>query len=202
MIALIYENFLILKKQIAMASILLLMSIVPSIMYSDYIFLVFSTILISMLPITACVYENESKMIKVLLSMPISRATFVGSKYISTLILSGIGFVLNFFFYFTRQQNFLISFVLSLVCFLIGTTLMNIMLPLVFKYGVERAKFLLVCIMIVLGAIGSFVYKTGLLKLINIEISLVIIFGIGCYFVIYFISYVLSTKLYSRIDII
>jgi len=201
MIGLIYENFLILKKQILMASILLILSLIPSIMINDYIFFIFSTILISMLPITAFVYENDSKMIKVLLSMPINRKTFITSKYLSTLLLCLIGFIMNFVYMFIRSKNLLVSFVLSLLCFIIGTTLMNVMFPLVFKYGVEKAKFLLVCIMIFLGFIGFYIYKL-IPFLPTISTSTIILICIFIYFFIYIISYLLSIKFYSKIEII
>ena len=205
MFGLIYENFLILKKQILMASLLLIFSLIPSIMYSDYIFMIFSTILVSMLPITACVYENESKMIKVLLSMPIDRKTFVISKYLSTFILCGIGFIMNFIYYLVRQQNFILSLALSLACFIIGTTLMNVMFPLVFKYGVEKAKFLLICIMIGLASIIGIIYKiVGFnIMIIPKEMFTYIGFGIFCiYILIYMISISTSVRSYKKIDII
>lgn len=198
---LIYENFLILKKQILMSCILLLFAIIPSIKISSYIFFILSTILISMLPITAFVYENESKMIKVLLSMPINRNIFVKSKYLSTLILSTIGFIINFLFTIIVEKNVLMSVIIATLCFIIGTTLMNIMLPLIFKYGVEKAKFILVCIMIFISLIGFYTYK--ILRLLPIlSISTVIIISIFIYFIIYLISYLLSIKFYSKIEIL
>ena len=201
MFGLIYENFLILKRQILMASILLALSIIPSVMFNDYIFFIFSTILVSMLPITACVYENDSKMIKVLLAMPISRVEFVLAKYISTFLLSAIGFVINLIYMLIRGKAFNLSLVLSLSCFLIGTTIMNVMFPLVFKYGVEKAKFLLVCIFIILAAIVGPSYEKIFALIDAMAFWKLGVIVLIAYFVIFAISIIRSTLSYYRIDI-
>ena len=197
---LLFENFIILKKQILMASILLILSIIPSIMINEYIFFIFSTILISMLPITAFVYENDSKMIKVLLSMPIDRKIFVKSKYLFTLLLCIVGFTMNFLFMLLKSKDFLMAFIVAIIAFIIGTTLMNIMFPLVFKFGVEKAKFILVCIMIFLGMIGYFLFTIRQIFMpINIS-HLLLLIGI-IYVFIYFVSYLISIKVYDKIEI-
>lgn len=201
MFGLIYENFLILKRQILMASILLALSIIPSVMFNDYIFFIFSTILVSMLPITACVYENDSKMIKVLLAMPISRVEFVLAKYISTFLLSAIGFVINLVYMLIRGKAFNLSLVLSLSCFLIGTTIMNVMFPLVFKYGVEKAKFLLVCIFIILAAIVGPSYEKIFALIDAMAFWKLGVIVLVAYFIIFAISIIRSTLSYYRIDI-
>lgn len=197
---LIYENFLILKRQILMASILLIFAIIPAIKINPYIFFIFSTILISMLPITAFVYENESKMIKVLLSMPIDRKIFVTSKYLSTLILSGIGFLINFLFTIIVEKDLIMALIISSLCFVIGTTLMNIMLPLIFKFGVEKAKFILSCILIFILMIGYFIFTIkSNLPVMNMPIFIISLIII--YLLIYIISYIFSVKSYRKIEI-
>lgn len=156
---LIYENFYILKKQFMLSFVLLFICGVMSVVVNPYIFYAMSTILVSMLPITAMVFENESKLTKVIITMPIDRKDFVKSKYISTFMLGIINFIINILFMLITTSNGLQSLIFSAISFLIGMTVMNIMFPLIFKFGVEKAKFILGCILMSFFTICFILYK-------------------------------------------
>ena len=197
---LIYENFYILKKQFMLSFILLFICGIMSVVISPYIFYAMSTILVSMLPITAMVYENESKLTKVIITMPVDRKDFVKSKYISTFILGIINFIINLLFMLITTRNGLQSLIFSTISFLIGMTVMNIMFPLIFKFGVEKAKFILGCILMSFFTICYILYKFRefLPTISQYYILFAIIFVPA---VIFFISYKLSIKFFNETEI-
>ena len=197
---LIFENFYLLRKQFSLASILLIICGVASYFTSPFIFMGMSTMLVSMMPITVMVYElEESRMMKIISTMAVSKKEIVLSKYILTNILSLFSFVINTVFLFVSTKNILMSIFSSLAIFFLGVIVIEIMLPLIFKYGVEKGRTLLLVIIMVLGAVVSLIVKQ---IAITKALFLGIIIGVPIiYILINLVSYFISLKIFEKSEL-
>ncbi len=111
-------------------------------------------ILSATLPITALAYDEKAKWDKYALTMPVSREDMVLSKYVLSLILSGLGFVLSFVIHWYISNNILDSLALSGAFMGVGILLFSLVLPLMFKFGVEKGR-LLMFLVVLLPVIGG-----------------------------------------------
>lgn len=197
---LIFENFYLLRKQFILASILLVICGVASYFTSPFIFMGMSTMLVSMMPITVMVYElEESRMMKIISTMAVSKKEIVLSKYILTNILSLFSFVINTIFLFISTKNILMSVFSSLAIFFLGVIVIEIMLPLIFKYGVEKGRTLLLVIIMVLAAVVTLIIK-------QITVTKLLFMGIiigvpVIYLLMNIISYFISLKIFEKSEL-
>lgn len=195
---LIYENFYLLKKQFFLSGILLILCAILSIMINPYIFFAMSTILVSMLPITACVYENEHNLTKIILTMPINKKDFVQSKYICTLIMGIINFFINLLFMLILTNNLLKCLIFSFISFIISMLLMAYMFPLIFKYGVEKAKGILsISLVVICIILFSFIKVLKLISISNYIIIILLILPL----VLFYVSYKISVKNFENLEL-
>lgn len=115
-----------------------------------------------MLPITALAYDERSKWDKYALTMPISRNKLVLSKYILTLILLVAAFIVcvltSIFF---TDTSFTEIVLVNLVTFSIGILMMSFILPIMFKFGVEKGRILMMIILFTPTAIIMLLSKVG-----------------------------------------
>lgn len=197
---LIYENFYLLRKQFKLAGILLLICGIVSYFASPFVFMGMSTMLVSMMPITVMVYElEESRMMKIISTMAVDKKEIVLSKYILTNILSLLAFIINVIFLFISTKNVLLSLFSSLAIFFLGVIVIEIMLPLIFKYGVEKGRTLLLAIIMVLGAVSTIVIE-------KITISTALIMGVVIgvpilYILMNIFSYMISLKIFKKSEL-
>ncbi|WP_312651479.1 ABC-2 transporter permease [Aminipila sp.] len=155
---LILKDFLSLKKQILPMLLFFSVYFVISIMTENSSFLTgVIMIFCAMLPITALSFDDRAGFAKYALTMPISRNTLVIGKYVMALILMVVGGI------FSLLVNALIGnmpFVESLfsvaVTMLIGSLMISISLPPIFKFGVEKGRFIMIGIVMIIGFLGGF----------------------------------------------
>lgn len=94
-----------------------------------------------MMPITALGYDEKAKWDKYALTMPISRNDLIISKYLLGMVLSCFGFVLNFVFsLFIGFSSYKESFILSMLLLSAGFFFLSLVMPPMFKYGVEKGR--------------------------------------------------------------
>lgn len=156
-------------------------------------------ILAAMLPITAMAYDEKAKWDKYALTMPITRRDLVLSKYFLgigfSILAFGINILLNFLLgYYPTKEIFILSAALLGASFLFLT----LVLPVMFKYGVEKGRIVMMLLIFSPTAVALLLQKSNfappsqafLDKLIYI-VPLVLIALLG-------LSMILSIQFYQK----
>jgi len=161
---LILKDFMNLKRQY---KVLLLMSVFfivmsltgdNSAMFSGVI-----SILLVMLTITTTSYDEQSKWDRYALTMPVSRSDLVIGKYIMGLILSIAAFIVNVVFQIVTGSG-TIQYVLTVSAALFGAGLflLCIILPIMFRFGVEKGRLLMMLILFIPSGAIALLSKIGI----------------------------------------
>lgn len=170
-------------------------------------------ILCSMMVITTMGYDNFAKWDKYALTMPVTRRDIVLSKYLLMLILTGIGVILSLLFSFgfgIVKYNLNVLETLEANGLILAVYLIfgSIILPLLYKFGVEKARILMILCFLLptfvvivggkilkhLGISFSGGYSYYILKYSPIIISIIMILSLV-------ISYIISLKIYCKKDL-
>ena len=105
-------------------------------------------LLFAMLAVTALAYDERAGWDKYALTMPISRRDLVVSKYLLGVLLSFAGLLLNLVFQLVFVKAALVDGLLvSLALFGVGLFFLALMLPINFKWGVEKGRILTMVIL-------------------------------------------------------
>jgi hypothetical protein len=163
----------------------------------------FIILLSVMSAITSFSYDSLAKWDRYALSLPVTRREIVGSKYLLSLCLCGSAAVTSFLIasiilQFSPVEGFsLIYHLLSigaLIC--VALVFSAILLPLIFKFGVEKSRIFMLAIfaaptaaVIVLDKAGVSLPSNGPPKLLIVALPLIII-------LIYYLSYQLSVRIF------
>lgn len=208
MTGLLLKDMYSLSKNIKQYGLSCIVFIVLAFYMKSSVYYVYMVILMAtMLIFTALTNDEMSKWDKYALTMPIARREIVLSKYAlftmlllsATLVSSVIGLVMTYFMSFESAKTILITSIsgAGISCFLI-----SIMLPLVFKYGVEKGRILLYVVI----AIPTFLVAGGSKLLVKLNIAIPTLSQIKPYLyflpalvlAILFISYKVSLSIYEK----
>lgn len=166
------------------------------------------------IPINALAFDEKSKFEKYALTMPISRKELILSKYLLGIILGFvcliIGFLLNIIsYYFLDIVITSKSIIIMFTYFFVTIIILFITLPIFFKYGTQKARFVLFAIfsipfLVILIAktakfdfnkVSNYIENSWLTSLgIYSILALVIVFTL----VIFIISLLISYKIYEK----
>ena len=125
-----------------------------------------------MMPISSMSYDEAGQWYRYAFSLPIPRRTLVLSKYVlgflvslGGLVVSAIGNII--ILALTNGQNALESW-LAIIGFLeLGVIFLSIIIPILFKYGVEKGRLLIVVIAVIpsllVALLGSTLKTSGTL---------------------------------------
>nr|WP_245156634.1 ABC-2 transporter permease [Clostridium aminobutyricum] len=142
----IIKDFLNLKKQAVPIGAFLILYFVISALSGDSTF--FAGVLMmsfAILPITALAYDDRANWNKYALTMPISRQMLVVSKYLMALILLGIGgLTILLFNTFFGNYNLHEGLLATCTMMFIGVLIFSISLPLNYKFGTEKSRYILI----------------------------------------------------------
>lgn len=140
---LIIKDLYNLSKQYKIILILVVFYIVISFSNEDSsIFGGVVTILMVMQLITALAYDEKSKWDRYALAMPVSRSDLVLSKYLLGGILLAIAFAANFIFCMASGSGPVETLVISVTMTGVGSFFMFLTLPFLFKFGVEKGRYI------------------------------------------------------------
>lgn len=119
---------------------------------------VFFTMFTGMMPITALSFDERSKWSGYAVSLPVTRAASVISKYLLGLIFIVPIAIYNFIVYLIdngiQADNVVSGGILYTVLISsVGIILLSIMLPLMFKFGTEKGRIVLILIYVFFGAV-------------------------------------------------
>lgn len=151
--ALVLKDFYVLWKQMRMfLLIMILLSVVGGIFNS-----VFVVVWCAMLPYTAMAYDERSHWDQLAAMMPYSKRDIVLSKYVLGWLCMAAAMVLSLVFQtaasaFTHESPTLSALAMS---FLGGVIALDITLPMVLRFGVERGRWGFMVIIFGVAALGG-----------------------------------------------
>ena len=151
MSGLIVKDFLILRK--TLRSYLLILAIYVAVAFLGYWSASFvggfMMVMVAMLPMNVFAYDKQAKWDVYGLSLPVGRTKTVAARYLAVLIMFAasavlttvLGVALNIA---GRMEERLEEYLLSCaICVVIAMLINAIMLPLLYKFGPERARIML-----------------------------------------------------------
>ena len=161
-----------------------------------------------MIMISSFSYDNFNRWDAYSISLPNGRKNSVKSKYITTilmtLVVSIITIILSFIISYVNTQTINYEQILvTMFGTIFGTLLvLTIMYPIIYKFGVEKARigiFLLVFGIIIIGSLlANFVNLSNILKSLSfLEDYLIIILIIVAIIMVYG-SYKISEKIFNK----
>ena len=139
---LIIKDFLNLKRQAKIIGVIVVFYFLLSMTSKDSnMFGTMILFLFAMMPVTAISYDERANWDKYGLTMPVSRADMIISKYILGLILSTLVLILNFIVQLllgTKMNTENIMSIFSIFC--LSIIFFSVLLPIMFKFGVEKGR--------------------------------------------------------------
>lgn len=157
-------------------------------------------------------YEEKNKMHLLNISLPVDRKALCASKYLTGVIyafastlLATLGTSISTVLHLTHTGEWSISFILQMMCILLGTALVYnaVILPVIIYFGALQMKyiaFFLYCsafaIVGILGSGDNIKMMQGFMQntLSHYSVLIVLVMSI----IIYTISYIISIGLYNR----
>lgn len=127
------------------------------------------TIILSLSSITSMTYDDMSKWDRYALTMPISRKDIVVSKYILSILLSIVSILVSVtisYLLIITQKNNIESKELLLTAYILffsSLAYISIMLPLIFKFGVEKSRILFIAVIAIITMLFFMLFSNGLL---------------------------------------
>ena len=158
MSGLIVKDFLILRK--TLRSYLLILAIYVAVAFLGYwpdsFVGGFMMVMVAMLPMNVFAYDKQAKWDVYGLSLPVGRTKTVAARYLAVLIMFAasavlttvLGVALNIA---GRMEEYLLS---CAICVVIAMLINAVMLPLLYKFGPERARIMLFGVMGVIALVA------------------------------------------------
>lgn len=174
-------------KSMIFILLVLAFALIPSSGVEGYI--IMSGILCSMMIITTFSFDDQSKWLKYAMVMPVTKKDIVISKFIVLLIFSAIGAVTGLVIgaiggaivhkgIFSSINNLLSLLFTGVVSLVISEIAGSISIPLLFKFGAEKARILMLVSCLIPAAICYGIYK--LFTLLGVSFTDQIIFILLC----------------------
>lgn len=152
---LLYKDFCVLKKQVKILIVFVVFYAIWSVLAQIPSMMGTMVIILSiMLPISSMSYDETGQWYRYAFSLPVSRRTLVLSKYmlgfltaLGGLLVCAIGNLV--ILSLTNWENALESWVTIGACLEVGVIFLSVLIPLLFKFGVEKGRFLIVAIAVI-----------------------------------------------------
>lgn len=170
---LLLKDFCILKKQMKLMVVFVIFYAIWAVAAKMPTMMGTMVILLSiMMPISSMSYDEAGQWYRYAFSLPIPRRTLVLSKYVlgflvslGGLVVSAIGNII--ILALTNGENALESW-LTIIGFLeLGVIFLSIIIPILFKYGVEKGRLFIVVIAVIpsllVALLGSTLKTSGTL---------------------------------------
>lgn len=116
-----------------------------------------------LIPVSAIAYDEKAKWERYALTMPISRLDLVLSKYLLTFFCAAVGTVFAIVVSLTMTKDIKESFGTPLITMSIGIIFACVILPIIFRFGVEKGRMLMMVVLL------TPMLSTMLLSKINIS---------------------------------
>lgn len=202
---LLYNDWIIMWKQCWLQIICIILFGVFSIIGDNQSFLLFVVLYSALLPQTIMAYNEKNKWDRMALTMPVSRDQIVAERYIMSFTLVAVAFIICTVFSFAKSLigGGSINEALQVVLLMGGVTLIinSIYMPVIFRFGMERAR---LCVIIIAGAVGAVVYAvssgeaSGLTSLAEGIMNANVFLFLAVCLLIYILSMLVSMGIYSK----
>lgn len=165
------------------------------------------TLIFTMMPITSMTCDDMSKWDRYALTMPISRRDIVVSKYILSILLSTVSIIVSttitYIFIVLPKDNMDRKDLLlaAYLIFFISLVYVSIMLPLIYKFGVERTRILFIAVLAIPGILIYILYKGNLQMPSEEQLLFLLKISPFMLIIILFISAFVSNIIYKNKDI-
>lgn len=205
MMGLLLNDWFIMWKQCWLQILCILLFGVISIVGDNQSFLLFVVLYSALLPQTVIAYNEKNKWDRMALTMPVSRDQIVGERYLMSFLMTAAAFIICIVFSFVKaligEVN--INETLQFVLLTGGMTLIinSIYLPVIFRFGIERAR---LCVIIIAGITGALVYlissgeSSGINNMIERIMNTNIFLLLAICLLIYLLSMLVSMGIYSK----
>lgn len=200
MIGLILKDFMNLKKQFKVLGLIILFYFIFSMTTNNKsMFGTMVTLVFAMLPITALSFDEKANWDKYGLTMPVSRSQIVVSKYILGIISSLFAALLNFIAQILLGTEINVdSIIMILTIFSVSILFFSLLLPIVFKFGIEKGRLLMFVVLMIPTMIVllfrdyyNIILTQDLLNMVMYTAPLIVI-------AIFILSMLLSIKIYKN----
>lgn len=202
MIGLILKDLYNLKKQTKTYLILLIFYYILGIANEDFTMVgSMVALLAAMAPITAMAYDERSKWDKYALTMPISRVNIVASKYLLSIIFLLIAFISTMLFSLLFSSLPLSEGVLvNLATLSTGVLIVSVVFPILFKFGVEKGRILMMVVLFSPTALIVLLSKLDFkMPIVDEElIKLLLYISPAISLAIFAISIMISVSIYNK----
>ena len=156
-------------------------------------------VFIVLVPVYAMGYDEKVKWDRYALTMPVSRKELVFSRYALALLCGAVTFVLSAAVTFFLTKDVAESLLTCLLTTSIGLIIAAIDLPLLFRFGVEKGRIILLAGFAMPGLLGVILVNTVLDGGIRIDDPERLLFLLPLAAVIAFpVSALISVKLYEK----
>lgn len=176
---LLLKDILVLQKQFKTMPLIFVFYAFLGFAADNYRFLASFTpfIFITML-LGSVSYDEISKWNGLALSMPVTRTQLVLSKYLLVLFLSAVGMLASnaygYFMLLVMKQPITIELLaVSLASTLASLLLIGVLLPVVFRFGVEKARYFMMAVCFTIFALAVIIGKSSLFSKITLPQSLI-----------------------------
>jgi len=205
---LLLKDFCLLKKQMKLMVVFVIFYAIWAVAAKIPSMMGTMVILLSiMMPITSMSYDETGQWYRYAFSLPIPRRTLVLSKYVlgflvalGGLVVSAIGnlVVLSL----TNWENSLESWLIIVGFLEIGMIFLSIIIPVLFQFGVEKGRFLVVVIAVVpsllIAMLGSLL-KTSGVPMPSAEVLQAILYSSPLFtFAVFLISFRISVRICQK----
>ena len=216
MIGLVIKDFLILRK--SLRSYLLILAVYAAIAFSGVwsadIVGVLMVVMVAILPMNVFSYDKQAKWDIYGLALPVSRTKTVAARYLCVLLLCLFSVALTVIagaaLYAAGRVEEPIEFMLTCAVMGLMAVLMNaVMLPLLYKFGAERARMMFYGLMGLLVLVGWLVLFPlgGIARLENLgeptpaQVAAVPVIAAIAGVILLAISFLLSRHFYGAKDV-
>lgn len=145
------------------------------------------SILILFVPLSAFAYDEMSNFNAYALTLPVTRKNIVNAKYVLSLILVALVIILACMIAFVASvlpTDVIVSdwveYISIVVCVALIVNIINcVMLPLMFQFGSEKSRVMLMILFFAVGIIGYLINSMNLIDLSILESISTMMFCIG-----------------------
>ncbi|WP_018213084.1 ABC-2 transporter permease [Desulfitobacterium hafniense] len=165
---LIIKDIFALRQQGKILLALLVFYAVYSVVFQNLSMLAAMTVLLCvMLPVTTMAYDEKSKWDKYALSMPIPRKAIVFSKYLFAIIAEFLAVIIvgilgGIIVFFTGEMAIGEMLVMTLALGGVGLFFLALILPILFKFGVEKARLIMLLVFFVPSMLVMMIPQLGI----------------------------------------
>jgi predicted transporter protein len=151
-----------------------------------------------LVPITSLAYDEKSRFDAYALTMPVKRSDIVLSKYLLSLICGAVCALAGFFVNVICMNDIFETAVVTLILLCVGIFFSSIVLPLLFRFGVEKGRTIMMAVLLLPVILALLFSKFDVAIPENEFIKYSLLFVPVITAVVFFVSFQISKKIYEK----